>query len=83
VTKTLLIAGEGGFFTTPSGQQGAMLRAYDKATGNEIGAVYMPAPQTGSPMTYMLNGTQYLVLAISGANYSGEYVAFRLPSVPS
>jgi quinoprotein glucose dehydrogenase len=83
VTKTLLIAGEGGFFTTPSGQRGAMLRAYDKATGNEIGAVYMPAPQTGSPMTYMLNGTQYLVVAISGANYSGEYVAFRLPSVPS
>src|SRR5207249_4826245 len=30
VTKTLLIAGEGGFFTTPSGQRGAMLRAYDK-----------------------------------------------------
>ena len=49
----------GGFFTTPSGQRGAMLRAYDKATGQEVGAVYMPAPQTGSPMTYMLNGRQY------------------------
>jgi len=83
VTKTLLIAGEGGFFTTPSGQRGAMLRAYDKATGNELGAVYMPAPQTGSTMTYMLNGRQYLVLAIGGAGYSSEYVAFRLPSVPS
>jgi quinoprotein glucose dehydrogenase len=83
VTKTLLIAGEGGFFTTPSGQRGAMLRAYDKATGKEVGAVYMPAPQTGSPITYMLNGKQYLVLAISGAGYSGEYVAFRLPAVPS
>ena len=33
VTKTLVIAGEGGFFTTPNGQRGAMLRAYDKATG--------------------------------------------------
>jgi quinoprotein glucose dehydrogenase len=81
-TKTLLIAGEGGFFTTPNGQRGAMLRAYDKATGNEVGAVYMPAPQTGSPMTYMLNGRQYLVVAISGAGYSGEYVAFRLPANP-
>jgi len=80
VTKTLVIAGEGGFFTTPSGQRGAMLRAYNKATGNEVGAVYMPAPQTGSPMTYMLNGKQYIVVAISGAAYSGEYVAFRLPS---
>jgi quinoprotein glucose dehydrogenase len=80
VTKTLVVAGEGGFFTTPSGQRGAMLRAYNKATGNEVGAVYMAAPQTGSPMTYMLNGRQYIVVAISGAAYSGEYVAFRLPA---
>src|SRR5439155_27228133 len=57
-TKTLVVAGEGGFFTAPNGQRGAMLRAYDKATGKEVGAVYMPAPQTGSPMTYMLNGKQ-------------------------
>ena len=79
VTKTLVIAGEPGFFTTPSGQRGAMLRAYDKATGQEVGAVSMPAPQTGSPMTYLLNGKQYLVVAISGPGYSGELVAYRLP----
>jgi quinoprotein glucose dehydrogenase len=84
VTKTLVVAGEGGFFTTPSGQRGAMLRAYNKATGDEVGAVFMAAPQTGSPMTYMVNGQQYLVVAISGASYSGELVAFRAPreSVP-
>ena len=80
VTKTLVIAGEGGYFTTPSGVRGAMLRAYDKRTGQDAGAVYMPAPQSGSPMTYMLNGQQYIVIAISGGNYSGELVAFRLPS---
>ena len=79
VTKTLLIAGESGFVTTPSGQRGAMLRAYNKATGKEVGAVYMPAPQSGSPMTYMLKGQQYIVVAISGASYSGEFVAFRVP----
>ena len=79
-TKSLVIAGEAGFFTTPNGQRGAMLRAYDKATGKEVGAVYMPAPQSGSPMTYMLNGQQYIVLAISGAGYSAELVAFRLGS---
>jgi len=78
VTKTLAIAGEGGFATAPSGQRGAMLRAYDKATGKEAGAVYMPAPQSGSPMTYMLNGKQYIVIAISGGAYSGELLAFRL-----
>jgi quinoprotein glucose dehydrogenase len=80
VTKTLVIAGEGGFFTTSSGARGAMLRAYDKATGKDAGAVYMPAPQTGSPMTYMLNGKQYIVVAIAGGAYSAELIAFRLGS---
>jgi quinoprotein glucose dehydrogenase len=80
VTKTLLIAGEAGFVTTPSGQRGAMLRAYDKATGKDAGAVYMPAPQTGSPMTYMLNGRQYIVVAVGGQGYEAEFLAFRLPN---
>ena len=58
-----------------------MLRAYDKKTGEERGAVYMPAPQTGSPMTYMLDGRQYLVVAIGGGSYSAELLAFHLPHV--
>jgi len=78
VTKTLLVAGETSFTTTPFGR-GAMLRAYEKATGKEVGAVWMPAPQSGSPMTYMVNGKQYIVIAVSGGNYSGEFLAFRLP----
>jgi quinoprotein glucose dehydrogenase len=56
-----------------------MLRAYDKGTGKEVGSVYMPAPQTGSPMTYSLNGQQFLVVAISGQGFPGELIAFRLP----
>jgi len=80
VTKTLVIAGEGGTFTTPSGRRGAMLRAYEKATGKEAGAVYIPAPQTGSPMTYMVSGKQYIVVAVSGGNYTGELIAFTLAS---
>jgi quinoprotein glucose dehydrogenase len=79
VTKTLLIAGEPGYTTTSTGQRGAMVRAYDKATGSEVGAVYVPAPVTGSPMTYMLNGEQYIVVAIGGGVYSAELVAFKLP----
>jgi quinoprotein glucose dehydrogenase len=39
----------------------------------------MPAPQTGSPMTYMLDGKQYIVLAISGAGFGAELIAYRLP----
>ena len=78
-TSTLLIAGEPGFVTTPYGR-GAMLRAYDKATGDELGAVYMPAPQTGAPMTYMYDGRQYVVVAVSGPDYGGELLAFALPA---
>ena len=77
-TKTLVIAGEGGVFTDAAGRQGARLRAYDKATGKDAGAVYMPSGQTGSPMTYMLNGKQYIVLAIGGQGYPGELLAFSL-----
>ena len=80
VTKTLVIVGDPRVTTTATGMRGAMLRAYDKATGAEVGAVYMPAAQGGSPMTYMLDGRQYIVVAVSGANYSGELLAFKLPN---
>jgi quinoprotein glucose dehydrogenase len=80
VTKTLVIAGDPQVTTTTSHPRGAMLRAYDKATGKEVGAIYMPAPQSGSPMTYLLDGKQYIVVAVSGGPYSGEYLAFSLPA---
>ena len=86
-TRTLLISGEGGrqaadggFITTPNGRRGAMLRAYDKATGENVGAVYMPAPQTGTPMTYLLGGRQYLVVAVGGRDVPAELLAFALPA---
>lgn len=79
VTKTLLVAGESNVGPTPSGARGAMLRAFDKDTGREVGAVYLAAPQSGSPMTYMMNGKQFLVVAISGTGHPGELVAFKLP----
>ena len=79
VTKTLVVAGDSSIYTTPSGARGAMLRAYDKTSGKEVGSVLMPAQQSGSPMTYMVNGKQYIVIAISGGAYSGEFRAYRLP----
>jgi quinoprotein glucose dehydrogenase len=80
VTKTLVIAGDPEVTTIAPRPRGAMLRAYDKATGKEVGGVLMPAPQSGSPMTYSLNGRQYIVVAVSGGPYSGEYIAYRLPN---
>src|SRR5262245_33583678 len=79
VTKTLVIAGDPLATTGTNRPRGAMLRAYDKTNGKEVGAIYMPAPQSGTPMTYMVNGKQFIVVAISGGNYSEEYLAFKLP----
>jgi len=79
VTKTLAVMGDPQITAPPGRPRGAMLRAYDKKTGQEVGALLMPAPQSGSPMTYMLDGKQYIVVAISGGPYSGEYVAYSLP----
>lgn len=81
-TKTLLIAGEGSVHTNEAGETVALLRAYDKATGEDVeGRIEMPARQTGSPMTYMHNGKQYIVLAVThaGANAGGELIAYALP----
>lgn len=79
VTKTLVVVGDPRVTTTPDHPRGAMLRAYDKATGEQVGAVWMPAQQSGSPMTYMVGGKQYIVVAVGGGSHSGEYLAYRLP----
>src|SRR5262249_52476260 len=50
VTKTLVIAGDPAV-TAPQGRpRGAMLRAYNKQTGEQVGEVLMPGAVTGSPM---------------------------------
>ena len=80
VTKTLVIMGDPQISTTADHPRGAMLRAYDKLTGQQVGAVWLPAPQSGSPMTYTFDGKQYIIVAVGGGNYSGDYIAFSLPS---
>ena len=77
-TKTLLVAGEGGVHTSEAGKRVALLRAYDKLTGEDVGAVEMPDKQTGSPMTYVIDGKQFIVLAVSGSD-GAELLAYALP----
>ena len=79
VTRTLVVLGDPAVTTTPEHPRGAMLRAYDKNTGAQVGALLMPAPQSGAPMTYQVDGRQFIVVAISGGAYTGEYVAYSLP----
>jgi quinoprotein glucose dehydrogenase len=81
-TSTLVIAGEGDVHTNEAGASVALLRAYDKDTGEDVpGTVEMPAKQTGSPMSYMHNGKQYIVVAVSqsGANAGAKLLAYTLP----
>jgi quinoprotein glucose dehydrogenase len=73
VTKTLVICGE-----RSAGKSDTMLRAYDKATGKEVGAVAMPAGQTGTPMTYMLRGKQYITVAVAAGGFPAELVTYKL-----
>jgi quinoprotein glucose dehydrogenase len=80
VTKTLVIMGDPQITAPPGRRRGAMLRAYDKKTGQQVGEIWMPAPQSGSPMTYRVDGRQYIVVAVSGGPYSGDYLAFSLPN---
>jgi quinoprotein glucose dehydrogenase len=70
VTKTLLFAGEG-YGGDP------ILRAYDKATGAVVAEIPLPGAASSKPMTYMLDGKQYVVLAV-GRDVPAELVAFSL-----
>ena len=72
-TRTLLFAGEG-----VRGKP--ILRAYDKATGEILAELELPTAQTGLPMSYMLDGIQYVVVAVADQNNPAEFVAFSLPS---
>jgi quinoprotein glucose dehydrogenase len=81
VTKTLVFMGEGSDsgVGVPQGGGGKMFRAFDKKTGKIVWETELPAGTSGSPMTYMVNGKQYIVVAISGRQYPGELVALALP----
>jgi quinoprotein glucose dehydrogenase len=79
VTRTLVIVGDPQATTTPDHPRGGMLRAYDKQTGKEVGAVWMPNFQSGSPMTYMVDGRQYIIVAVQGiGSTGGQYIAYAL-----
>ena len=80
VTKTLVFAGEGGgLFATPTWAGGEMFHAYDKQTGETIWEMELPKRQSGVPMTYMIDGKQYIVMAMSARGEPAELVALTLP----
>jgi quinoprotein glucose dehydrogenase len=79
-TKTLLLAAqEGSWFNSEPPKHPARLRAFDKATGRQIGQVPLPAHATGAPITYMAGDKQYVVVPVGGVHWPAELVALRLP----
>ncbi len=85
VTKSLVILGEGGntgvvvLRSIWGGAGGKMLRAYDKMTGEILGEVELPGGTTAAPMTYMVDGRQYIVVTVGWEEMPSEYVALALP----
>jgi len=77
LTKTLLI-----YALTAGGSRGGpRLVAYDKTTGRELASTDLPAAAIGTPMTYMVDGKQYIALTVQ-ATTTGEVpelVALALP----
>jgi quinoprotein glucose dehydrogenase len=79
VTKTLLWAGERGPLDTVNGEQVSWFRSYDKATGAVVSEMPVPANVTNIPMTYMVGGKQYIVIAVAAAGKPAELLALALP----
>ena len=72
LTKTLLI-----YCLAAGGTDGGpRLVAYDKTDGRELASVDLPAGAIGTPMTYLLDGRQYIALTVGGGP---RLIAFALP----
>ena len=80
VTRTLLFVSEGDQINvrTPPNGGGRMLRAFDKATGRVVWETDPGAGTTGTLITYLFKGRQYIVVAIGGQNHTAEFVAYAL-----
>jgi quinoprotein glucose dehydrogenase len=85
LTKTLLIVGQEGSTQRGGGREelnfethAPSLCAYDKLTGEVLGEVALPHNATGAPMTYMLNGKQFIIVPTGGADLPAALIALCL-----
>ncbi len=80
VTKSFVFLGEGSDtgVGVPAGFGGHMFRAFDKKTGKIAWEMELPAGVSNAPMTYMVNGKQFILVAVSGRNFPGQYVALAV-----
>jgi quinoprotein glucose dehydrogenase len=80
VTKTLLFSADGNdLFNGVAGGGGNTFRAIDKKTGAVLHEMRLPAMATGIPMTYMVDGRQFIVVAVGATGVPAKLVALALP----
>ncbi len=78
VTRSLLFAGEGaGLYVATEG--GSKFRAHDKRSGEILAEIELGLRQSGVPMTYAIEGRQFIVVAAGAPNRAGELIALALP----
>ena len=79
VTKTLLFAGEGsGLLNGAPNGGGPAFRAIDKKTGKILHELKLNGVTSGTPMTYLWKGKQYIVIATTNRTEGAELVALTL-----
>jgi quinoprotein glucose dehydrogenase len=76
LTRSLYFLGASGNLAGGTGS--SAFRAYDKTNGRMIWEMDLPSLVTGAPMTYELNGRQYIVLAVSARGKPAEMIALTL-----
>ena len=74
LTRTLLVHA----LTAGGTDDGPRLVAYDKTTGEPVSSIDLPGGAIGTPMTYMLDGTQYIALTVGGGA-APSLIALALP----
>ncbi|MEE2965382.1 MAG: PQQ-binding-like beta-propeller repeat protein [Acidobacteriota bacterium] len=85
ITSSLVFLGEGGNTGVSAlpqwygGPGGKMFRAYDKATGEVVWEMELPGGTSGAPMTYMVDGRQYIIATVGWNDMASELVALALP----
>jgi len=65
-----------------AGTRDEKIRAFDKQTGKVVWEYQLPAGGFATPITYIMEGRQYVVIAAGGGRglkAGGSYIAFALP----
>jgi quinoprotein glucose dehydrogenase len=66
-----------------AGTPDSLIRGFDKRSGEQLWQAELPAPGFATPITYEVDGKQYLVIAAGGGKLgqhsSSSYVAYALP----